>query len=212
MNSTERRAQTNRSKYGVDNVAQLPVVQAKRAATFEAKRNTIIMYQPIRTNILNGFDLDVYKLDIKVADEWLNTYHPLGAPRGNMLCLGLVKNNTIYSMMTFKRSRNKDYVAELSRMWTLPTYHIMCGYDILSNAAAEFGVYNVVAYVNRSFERVQDYECLGMRYIRDIQRTKWWIKDEVWMTDASRRQKKIPAAQLQNDGWSAVYDCGSSAS
>lgn len=208
MNSADKRKSTVMKLYDVDNVAKLPEVQAKRSKTFATKRKTLMMYQPIRPNILNSSELLVFRIDVSVADDWLNRYHPLGSPRGNLLCLGLVKGNTIYSMMTFKKSRNPQYVAELSRMWTLPTYYIVNGYDTLSRVATEFGIYNIIAYVHRSFERVEDYKRLGMRHVRDIQRTKWWIKDKNKLTDASRRQKRISTDELLKDGWYPVYDCG----
>lgn len=208
LSPEERRKETVLSKYNVNNVAQLPEVQAKRKQTFESKRQTINMYQPPRTNIVDGRQLETYKLDKGVADKWLNRYHPMKAPRGNVLCLGLVDNTTIYCMMTFKKSRNRNYTAELSRMWMLPAYQVTDGYDILSQVAAEFGIDRTIAYVNRSFERASDYQSIGMSYIRDIQPTKWWIKNNQFMSDASRRQKHLSVKNMTDSGWYYAYDCG----
>ena len=208
MNSNEIRVKTNLLKYKVENVSQLAEIQEKRRRTFAEKRTTILFYQEPRVNMINGHELTLYKLDKDIADSWLNEYHPFKAPKGNVLCLGLVKDSTIYCIMTFKKSRDSRYVAELSWLWMLPTYQVIDGYEILSSAASELGIYNIVAYVNMSFENYLDYESIGMKHVRDNQRTKWWIKGDNKMSDASRRQSKIKQETLLNDGWSLAYDCG----
>lgn len=207
--NNEKRIRTNLLRYKVENVAQLPEVQAKRRKTFEEKRTTLMFYQEPRINLIDGNELTTYRLNKDVADEWLNTYHPSKAPRGNVLCLGLVKENVIYAIMTFKKSRDPHYVAELSRLWMLPTYQVVNGYDILSSEASALGLYNLVAYVNMSFENYLDYESIGMQHIRDIQRTKWWVKDNQTMSDASRRQHKLKQEDMHQMGYLPVYDCGS---
>ena len=208
MYNNEKRIETNLLRYKVENVAQLAEVQEKRRKTFEAKRTTLIFYQEPRTNVIDGGDLKVYRLTKSVADEWLNMYHPFGSPRGNVLCLGLVKDNTIYAIMTFKKSRDSRHVAELSRLWMLPTYQVVGGYDILSSEASALGLYDIVAYVNMSFENYLDYESIGMKHVRDIQRTKWWIKEKEKMSDASRRQYKLKQEDMISNGYLPVYDCG----
>ena len=208
MNSNEIRIKTNLLKYKVENVSQLAEIQEKRRRAFAEKRTTILFYQEPRVNMIDGHELMLYKLDKDIADNWLNEYHPFKAPKGNVLCLGLVRDSTIYCIMTFKKSRDSRYVAELSRLWMLPTYQVIDGYEILSSAASELGIYNIVAYVNMSFENYLDYESIGMKYVRDNQRTKWWIKGDDKMSDASRRQSKIKQETLIADGWSLAYDCG----
>lgn len=208
MCNNEKRIKTNLLKYKVRNVAQLPEVQAKRRKTFEEKRVTLMFYQEPRINLIESADLTTYRLSKAVADKWLDTYHPFGAPRGNVLCLGLVKNDTIYAIMTFKKSRDSQYVAELSRLWMLPTYQIIGGYDILSSEASALGLYNIVAYVNMSFENYLDYESIGMKHVRNIQRTKWWVSGTHKISDASRRQKHLTETELIFQGYTPVYDEG----
>lgn len=208
MDNNERRKNTLLSKYGVDNVSKLPSVQDKRRQTFESKRHTILFYQEPRVNIIEGSNLKLYRLDKEYSDNWLNTYHPFKAPRGNVLSLGLVDRGETYCIMTFKKSKNMNYTAELSRMWMLPTYDVKSGYDILSSEASKLGIDSIISYVNMSFENYRDYESIGMKYVRDIQRTKWWIKDDERISDASRRQKSISISEMKLNGYSPVYDCG----
>lgn len=190
------------------NPAFRPEVQAKRRKTFESKRTALIFYQEPRVNKIDGHSLSVIRVDKRVADKWLELYHPFGAPRGNVLCLGLADDSQIYCMMTFKKSRNPAHNVELSRMWMLPKYHVIDGYDILSSAAVNFGVSNVVAYVNMSFENCLDYESIGMKYKRSIQPTRWWITPDHRMSDASRRQRMLSTEFMLSNGWLPVHDCG----
>lgn len=208
MNPIEKRRRTVMKKYGVANISLIPEIQEKRRAAYEARRPTILYYQQPRIHQIDGNSLSLIKLDRQIAESWLDTYHPMKSNKGTTLALGLVKNNTIYCIMTFKKSRNHKYFAELSRLSMLPTYYVNSGYDILSQYASALGVYNIVAYVNTSFENTHDYESLGMKHVRNIQRTKWWIKENQIMSDVSRHQKKIPPHILEAGGWSYAYDNG----
>lgn len=208
MNTNEKRKQTLLSTYGVDNVSKLSEVQDKRRETFESKRRTVLFYQEPRINNIEGSSLSVFRLEKSYSDNWLNTYHPFGAPRGNVLSLGLVKGDQTYCIMTFKKSRDKNFTAELSRLWMLPTYNVIDGYDILSSEASKFGVDSIIAYVNMSFENYKDYESIGMKHVRDIQKTKWWIRGDERISDASRRQYKLKQADMLHENYLPVYDCG----
>lgn len=208
MTSQDKRRNTLLQLHGVSNVANLPEVQDKRRMSFEAKRNELVYFsQPIQ-HIVDGSTLRLFQLNKDVADEWLNAHHPLQSPRGNVLSLGLVDSTTIYCVMTFKKSRNKSYNVELSRMWSLPGYLIEHGYDRLSQYVSELGLSSIVAYVNKTFENPRNYEKIGMKHIRDIQRTKWWISSDRHISDASRRQFHKTEEDLLNSGWLPVYDCG----
>lgn len=208
MTREEKRIATMIERYGVTNAATLESVQQKRRQAFENKRTTILFYQEPRINNIEGSSLTLFRLDKEYADTWLTRYHPFGAPRGNVLCLGLVKDDQVYCMMTFKKSRDPHYTAELSRMWMLPTYNVTGGYDILSTEASNLGINSIIAYVNLSFENADDYESIGMKPVRDFQRVKWWIKNEMKMSDASRRQRQLSEQYMQQHGWSSAYDCG----
>lgn len=203
-----KRKSTLNKLYNVDNVSQLSEVQEKRRATFAAKRDTLLFYQEPRINKIQASDLQVYKLDVEYANQWLNEYHPFKAPRGTVLALGLCDESQTYCIMTFKKSRNKNYVAELSRLWMLPTHDVVDGYQVLSQYASEFGLYNIVAYVNLSFENVDDYKSIGMKYVKTNQRTKWWLRNNEIVSDASRRQKGLSHNDMVFRGYGFAYDCG----
>lgn len=205
LTRSNKRLNTVRTRYQVDNVAQLAEVQEKRRQTFDARRETISIYHEA-TQKIDGHSLDTYKLTKTVADNWLNTYHPQKAPKGNIVCLGLVKDEIIYCIMTFRRSRNPQYIAELSRMWTLPGYQVTDGYDILSKLASDLGLYNIVAYIHVPLDDPAQYELIGMQCVKHMQRTKWWMKENSIVSDASMRQKHQRPDKLVQQGWRPVYD------
>lgn len=208
LSSTLARKETVKERYGVDNVAELKEVQDKRRASFESKRDTLVFYQEPRVNEIQAEDLILYRLDVEYANKWLDKYHPFKSTRGTVLALGLCDNDQCYCIMTFRKCRSKEYVAELSRLWMLPTYEVIGGYQRLSQYASELGLYNIVAYVNLSFENVNDYQSIGMKHVRNIQRTKWWLRNDEMISDASRRQMKLSQNDMVFKGYKYAYDCG----
>lgn len=208
MTSNDIRVNTNIIRYGVTNVSRLESVQNSRRETFAKNRRTLYYYQDPILLELNAHNMMLAKLNKSVADEWLYKYHLFKAPTGNVLSLGLIHVNEIWCVMTFRKSRNKEYFAELSRLATMPGVRVKDGYQRLSQFASELGVHNIVAYVNKSFEDVTAYESIGMQHVRDNQRKRWWLKDSQFMCDASRRQKGLSISDLESDGWFSAYDEG----
>ena len=211
LQSKELSAKVKRTlinRYGVENPNQIESAKEKRKLTFQLKEDTLLFYQEPRTITINAKDLQVYRLDLDYTKDWLNKYHPFKAPKGIVLAFGLCDASQTYCIMVFKKSRNKNYVAELCRLWMLPTYDIVDGYQVLSKQASEFGIYNIVAYVNLSFENVNDYKSIGMKYIRKNPRTKWWFRNNEIISDASVRQKGLSHNEMVFKGYSFAYDYG----
>lgn len=211
LQSEELSAKVKRTlinRYGVENPNQIELAKEKRKLTFRLKDDTLLFYQEPRVNTINAKDLQVYKLDINYTKDWLNKYHPFKAPKGIVLAFGLCDDSQTYCVMAFKKSHNKNYVAELCRLWMLPTYNVVDGYQVLSKQASEFGIYNIVAYVNLSFENVNDYKSIGMKYLRTNQRTKWWYKNNEIVSDAACRQKGLSHNDMIFRGYRFAYDYG----
>lgn len=208
--SNDKRIQTNLGRYGVDNVSKLDWVQAKRLTSYEKKRNFLGYYykKPESHTIINGEDLKIYRLNKDISDNWMNEYYPLKAAKGTVLAIGLVKDSVIYCMMTFKKSKDKRYYAELSRMYMLPGYYVKNGFSILSKFASDYGLYNIVSYVNFCFDNFEDYEEIGMKSDRDIQRKKWWWNGVDFISDNSRRQSNWTESDMINLGYSSYHDLG----
>lgn len=163
--------------------------------------------------ILDANEFDVYKLTTSSANKFLNKYHILGSHRGQVLCLGLVKDDEIYQIMTFCKSRyNKNYYAQLCRWCTLPGYEISGGYDKLSSYASEqFGVTNVIAYVDRSKFDGSELESIGMKLDHITPPRLIWTKEGEYINSSlviSGKSKYHSYDELIEDGYVPMYDCG----
>ena len=163
----------------------------------------------------------VYKLTPSAANEFLAKYDFQGSCRGQLLCIGLVKDDEIYQVMTFGKAKyDKDHHIQLMRMCTRPGYEIVGGYDKLSSEATDFGLYDIIAYSDISKGYNTDLEKLGMKRIRVTPPREIWSKGTQYITDSllqsqgAHRLLQIPKDDRCNDqvliedGWLPIMDCG----
>lgn len=163
----------------------------------------------------------VYKLTTSAANEFLAKYDFHGSCRGQLLCIGLVKDDEIYQVMTFGKAKyDKDHHIQLMRMCTRPGYEIIGGYDRLSSEATDFGLYDIIAYSDISKGYNTDLEKLGMKRIRVTPPREIWSKGTQYITDSllqsqgAHRLLQIPKDDRCNDqvliedGWLPIMDCG----
>ena len=161
---------------------------------------------------LNASEFQVYKLTKEVTDEFLiqNCIH--GTCRGQLLSLGLVKDDTVYQVMTFGKSkRNENYHIEMKRACTRIGYQIAGGYDKLSKVASqEFGVDSCVAYQDLSKISDVDYESLGMKLLKINPPRLFWSKGKSYISNylVQNPNTEYTEQQLLTGGWLPVYDCG----
>lgn len=168
-------------------------------------------------------NLSIYKLNAKVVDEFLSKYHFQGTCRGQLLCLGLVKNNVLYQVMTFGKSRyDKNHDVELLRLCSLPEYNVVGGASKLFKFATEnFGIDNIISYCDRSKFLGNVYEKIGMTLVRTAPPQEVWSKGKNKITANLLRQRGYDqlfgtnfGKGASNDelmiehGWLPVYDCG----
>ena len=165
----------------------------------------------------------VYKLRNKVVDEFLNQYHLQGTCRGQLLCLGLVKDNEIYQVMTFGKSRyDKSHTVELLRLCTRSGYSVVGGASkLFSYATKEFGLSDIISYCDLSKFSGDVYSKIGMKHIRTSPPQEIWSREHDKVTANLLRQRGYDqlfntnygkgtnneVLMLQN-GWLPVYDCG----
>lgn len=157
-----------------DNVNSMhnPAVKAKRYETFKNKRRYIQYTRPVTQFNLADYKRQFGKLPVSVANEWLDTHHPQGSGAGNLLAIGVWYTNIstgqeqIISVITFKKPRNSEFNFELSRIWTIVDDDIAKYYfSELSKLASALGVYNIVAYANRTFTPTKWLEDIGMKLV-----------------------------------------------
>lgn len=161
---------------------------------------------------IQAYDMELYRLSIPATDTFLNLNHFYGTRRGQLLCLGLVKDDTIYQVMTFgKPTHSKDHQIQIFRMCTKLGYEVIGGYDRISKAASEFGLYNIIAYSDLSKTDGSEYEDVGMKLLRQTPPRLIWSKGHKYISSSlvvSGRSKFHSNQELIDNGWLPVYDCG----
>lgn len=178
---------------------------------WDSRIKIINMLVPISKHIY-ARNTDVYKLRESVAKEFLDKYHLQSSSNGQILCLGLVVNDTLYEVMTFGKSRHsKNNYVELLRFCTVPGVRVVGGASkLFSYATSEFGLSKIITYCDRSKFTGRTYETMGMTHINTYPPRKIWSKESYRMVDDSRRNRNISEDEMISKGWAPVYDCGQS--
>ncbi len=175
------------------------------------------------TIALNARDMEIWRINKDVAEAFIKDNHLQGSCRGQLLCLGLVKDNEIYQVMTFGESRyDKSYSVELLRLCTKTGYRVRGGASKLFKfATEEYGIHNIISYCDRSKFSGKVYEEIGMKFVRETPPQDVWSRYDKKITANLLRQRGYDqlfntsygkgtsneALMLMN-GWLPVYDCG----
>ena len=175
------------------------------------------------TKSIYARDCTIYKLKPKVAQEFTRIHHLQGSCRGQIFCLGLVKDDELYQVMTFGRPRyNKNYTVELLRLCSRTGYRVVGGPSRLFKYATQnFGIDNIISYCNYSKFNGSVYEKIGMTFDKLTPPQEVWSKENEHVTASLLRARGYDQLfgthygkgisnemlMLQN-GWLPVYDCG----
>lgn len=175
------------------------------------------------TTRLYARNLEIWVLHKKAAEEFVNEFHLQGSCRGQLLCLGLVKDNVLYQVMTFGKPRyDKSYDVELLRLCTRPGYTVVGGASkLFSYATKQYGLSNIISYCDLAKFSGNVYEKIGMNLVRTTPPQEIWSKGTEHITANLLRQhgydqlfgthygKGVSNQQcmIEND-WLPVYDCG----
>lgn len=179
---------------------------------FDWDNQDILLPAIFPTKEIDGSSLRVYRLTTKATNEFLSKNHYRGSHRGQLLCLGLVKDDTIYQVMTFgKPTYSKDHSIQLYRMCSKIGYEVIDGYDILSKFASELGLCNIITYSDLAKFDGTEFEKIGMKFVRQSPPRKIWSKGLDYINSTlivSGRSPYCSEELMLKDGWLPVYDCG----
>lgn len=174
---------------------------------------------------IHARECTVYRLKKEVADAFLKEFDLDGTCRGQLLCLGLVKDNVLYQVMIFGKSRSsKKHDVEMLRMCTRSGYYVAGGASkLFSYATSEYGLYNIVAYCDRSKFSGDVFEKIGMKFVKKTTPSIIWSKEDKKITSgllyrlgyaklmqAPECTEKSNELYMLEDGWVPVYNCGQS--
>ena len=181
----------------------------------------IAMLQP--TKRVHARECTIYRLWPKYSVPFIQENHLQGSCRGQLLHLGLVKDDQILQVMTFGRSRyDNKYDVELLRMCTRIGYHVAGGASRLFKYATEkFDIQNIVSYCDLSKFSGKTYQIMGMTHVRDTQPQMIWSKENKKVTSNLLRARGYDQLFGTNygkgtsnevlmieNGWLPVFDCG----
>ena len=165
----------------------------------------------------------IYKLQPKVADEFLTKYHIQGTVKGQVLCLGLVHEGDLLQVMTFGKPRySKKHYSELLRLCTKPGISVAGGASKLFKFATNtMNLDEIVSYCDLAKFSGDVYTNIGMQYKNTTDPQEVWSKGDSRITANLLRQrgfdqifgtnfgKGTSNEELMIDsGWLPVYDCG----
>lgn len=165
----------------------------------------------------------IYKINLPVAVDFLNRYHLQGSCKGQLLCLGLVKDDVLYQIMTFGKARyDKKHDIELLRLCTRPGYSVVGGASkLFSYATSEYALNNIISYCDVSNFSGTVYENIGMKFVRSSPPQIVWSKGDKKITANLLRQRGYDQLFKTNYGkgvsndelmlthdWLPVPDCG----
>ena len=168
-------------------------------------------------------NMSIYVLKNKdVINSFLNKNHLQGTARGQILCLGLVKDDKLYEIMTFGRPRyNKRYDTEILRLCTESGYQIVGGASKLFKYACNFGLGKIISYCDRSKFTGTVYKNMGMTLKEATSPSKVWSKGAKYITASTLAKngydrlfntdygKGTNNEQLMLEhGWLPIYNCG----
>jgi endogenous inhibitor of DNA gyrase (YacG/DUF329 family) len=167
----------------------------------------------------------VYVLNRKTTNDFLNKYHIQRSCKGQTLCLGLVYQDELVEVMTFGRSRyDKIHDVELLRLCTHSRYRVIGGASKLFKYATKYyGLSNIISYCDLSKFTGNVYSQLGMKLIRKSPPQEIWSKGNQKITANLLRQRGYDQLFNTNygkgtsndqlmieNGWLPVFDCGQS--
>lgn len=157
-------------------------------------------------------EFQVFRLNVESCNEFLRQNDYRNVPRNQILCLGLVKDQEIYQVMTFGKAKyQQDYIYQIYRTCTKLNYNIIGGYDKLSSEASkQFDITSCIAYADVSKPWIgQCYKDIGMKLQKRNPPNLLWSKGKEYKWDYIVRTHNTDSeSKMIEEGWLPIYDCG----
>lgn len=173
--------------------------------------------------VIYARELKITEIDRQDANTFLIDNHIQGKCKGNIVNLGLYKDNELVQVMTFGKPRyNKNYEWELLRLCTHSGMYVVGGAErLFKHFVRDYNPESIMSYCDISKFSGDVYERLGFKLREQTKPAKIWSKGTIKITDNLLRMrgydqlfktnygKGTSNEQLMLDnGWLPVYDCG----
>lgn len=171
----------------------------------------------------NGRDVECRFITEEQCNLFLDMYHIQGSVRNQEVCIGLILDEELLSVMSFGRPRYNKNV-----QWELYRYASQFDVTVTGGASKLFKKFvdelhpkSIVSYCDKSKFDGNLYQTLGFKYEHTSSPTKIWSKGKRYITNnlllsrgydqlfGTDYGKGTDNEQLMIDnGWRSVYDCG----
>ena len=153
----------------------------------------------------------IYKLYAEIGRQFIDQYDIYGNCRGQTLFLGLLYENQLVQVMSFGKSRNKDYPIQLMRMCTKSRYQVIGGFSRLFKFALNaFDIYNIISYNDLSKFSGDVFSKLGMRFHHINPPQLLWFKDNEYIADSVKYLYHKTKEDMIAESYLPIYNCGTS--
>lgn len=172
-------------------------------------------------------NLDCREIDKEECDNFLIQYHLQGTCKGQIVRIGLFKNDTLLEVMTFGKARyNKKYEWELLRLCSHIDYNIIGGANkLFTHFLTDYNPNSIISYCDNSKFDGNVYNNLGFKLLDYGKPSKHWYNEKAkkHITDNLLRQRGFDQLFNANygkgtsnkelmieHGFVEIYDCGQS--
>lgn len=126
-------------------------------------------------NEISVEDCRIFKLYDYVGKEFIERYNPYGNCKGQLLFVGLLYKNELIQVMSFKKSPNHLYSAQIARLCTKSNYRIVGGYSkLIEFVSNTYEMQTVVAYNDLSKFSGNCFTSMGMKLHHVNSPVKLW--------------------------------------
>lgn len=172
-------------------------------------------------------NLDCREISQEQCTDFLTKYHLQGSCKGQIVRIGLFKDNNLLEVMTFGKTRyNKNYEWELLRLCSHSDYNIIGGANrLFTHFLIDYKPNSIISYCDNSKFDGNVYKWLDFKLLDYGKPSKHWynMKTKQHITDNLLRQRGFDQLFKTNygkgtsnkelmieHGFVEIYDCGQS--
>lgn len=172
-------------------------------------------------------DYVINNIEWKIAKEFLEKNHIMGAGNATQKCYGIFFENILQAVMTFTHPRHKTTIQKTENTYELHRYAAISRcYNAINNIINkfrnDFEVNKIITFADLRLSTHENiYSKSGFTWIEDTKPSYWWYKSDCDFYRRYSTQKHILIKKygtsvvnktedeiMEEDGYLKVYDCG----
>lgn len=152
----------------------------------------------------------IFKLRPEIGKKFIDQYDIYGNCRGQVLFLGLVYNDELLQVMSFKRTTSRSHQdVQIARLCTKSGYQVIGGVSKLFYFATKrLDLYNIVVYNDLSKFSGDVFEKIGMKLDHINPPQLIWFKDDKYIANNMLWMYRKTKEDMINESYLPIYNCG----